>query len=424
MRRITILIAAVLAVFAMLPLDDVLAQSEAPWIVATTIPVDAGIRSAVEAWIGGEAAPVQMTYWAITYVQPRGEDTLVSILALDLITPDEEWRVTDDDKVAWMGTVLVMADSSVEMYSRDPDAQSNSVPKLAMPSLPAPGGGSYVRFPWQAGGSMMYGPRGVHAAGGGGEYATGFLAVDFVGGDDMGSGVAPPRVYSVTAGTVDYVCADSNSTLIRTENTTTNDYYIYAHMLDNANLEIDHEFSAGAYIGNLKYGSFNDTCGWAEQADNHYHLHFGFQAASNSMRMENCILNTSTQKWTCGTQVISTGQFLRGGGGVSGAGDSGGLSISQPSFWDYVVAGVITIWDRTVVQNMPSHTAMQYTHVIYASAKLAIKMAFVLVRSNVNLGPLIAVMMVGLGIKALFALAEFIVFLFKAWKSLVPILGA
>jgi hypothetical protein len=48
----------------------------------------------------------------------------------------------------------------------------------------------------------------------------------------------------------------------------------------------------------------------------------------------------------------------------------------------------------------------------------------VLVHSNVNLGPLITVLIIGLGIKLLFGIAEFIVFLFKAWKSLVPILGA
>lgn len=214
------------------------------------------------------------------------------------------------------------------------------------------------------------------------------------------------------------------TTLVRTYNETTNDYFIYAHLLDNANLVLEHVFTNGSLIGTLKFGSFDDTCGWAEQADNHYHLHFGFQAANNSMRIENCILNTSSQVWMCGTQTISPGEFLIGGGGVNSGGDSGGASIVQPGFWDYVVIGVVTIWDRTVVQNMPSHTAMQYTHVIYASAKLAIRMTFVLVRSNVNLGPLIAVIVFGFGIKLLFGIAEFVVFLFKAWKSLVPVLGA
>lgn len=423
MKKILYVTVLLIASFFILP-GQVRADEDAPQIIKTTKPISADIRAAVEAWIGSEDAPVNVPYWAITYHQARGADTLVSLVALDLITPDQSWRITDDDKVVWMGTVIV--DNlflTVEMYSSDPYDDQASMFKAASPSNAA-GGGSYVRFPWVAGMTMMYGPRGVHAAGGGGEYATGFLAVDFVGGDDMGSGVAPPQVYAVTAGEVDYVCSDSTSTLIRTYNSTTNDYFIYAHLLDNANLELEHEFSAGALIGNLKYGSFNDTCGWAEQSSRHYHLHFGFQAASNTMRMENCILNTGTEKWTCGTQTVSTGQFLRGGGGVSSGGDSGGLSIQQPGFFDYVLTGAITIFDRTVVRAMPSHTSLQYTNVIYTSAKLAIRMAFVLVRSNINLGPLVSVVLLGFGIKAIFSLAEFIVFLFKAWKSLVPVIGA
>lgn len=188
---------------------------------------------------------------------------------------------------------------------------------------------------------------------------------------------------------------------------------------------MDHEFSTGGFIGALKYGSFDDNCGWAEQQDDHYHLHFGFEPANNAFRMEGCILNTSTQKWQCGNETIATGEFLIGGGGVgSGSGNDGGTTVDQPSFWDYVVLGVVSIWDRTVIAAMPNHTAMQFTNVIFSSVKVSLKMARVLVYSNVNLGPLVAVLIFGLGIRGIFGIAEFIVFLFKAWKSLVPVLGA
>jgi hypothetical protein len=230
-------------------------------------------------------------------------------------------------------------------------------------------------------------------------------------------------VYAVTAGVVDYVCSDSTTTLIRTYNSTTNDYFIYAHMLDNANLEMDHAFSAGALIGNLKYGSFDDTCGWAEQKASNYHLHFGFQAANNAMRMENCILDTNTEKWTCGTKTVSSGQFLIGGGGGGGGGGTGETTF-QPGLWDYMVGAFVGIFRTAIVNRLPNHEEMQFVNVLYSSIRLTLQVAYVMVRSNINLAYFMAVVLLGFGIKLLFGIAEFVVFLFKAWKSLVPIAGA
>jgi hypothetical protein len=395
---------------------------EAARVVDTTIAVDPGIRSTVDAWLGANA-PVPFPYWAITYVEARGADTFVSIVALDIPTPETVWHITDSNDPVWMGSLILHEDGSVELYSDGGASEQANAVKLAMPSL-APGGGSAYAFPWQSGGTLMYGPRGVHDAGGGGAYAAGMYAVDFVGGDDMGSGVASNRVYAVYTGTVDYVCEDDTTTLVRTENTETNDYFIYAHLLTNANLVMDHVFSRGALIGSVKYGTFDDSCGYADQTAKHYHLHFGFKFGSGAFRLENCILSASTEKWTCGTQVISTGQFLKGGGGLSGAGDDTGMSVDQPSFWDYVVTGAVSLWDRTVVQNMPTHKAIQYTYVIYSTVKLMLRLARVMVYSNLNLGWFFLIIVFGFSIKIAFGIAEFIVFLFKAWKSLVPIIGA
>lgn len=394
------------------------AQSEPPEIIKAIAPVSTEIRMAVQVWLV-DNAPAPARYWVISYVEPRGDETLVSIAALDIEDPNVRWYITEN--AIWLGTVIVHADMTVEMYSSNvAENVMRHVPKLAMPVL-GPGGGSYVRFPWQAGGTMMYGPRAVHAAG----YSTsGMQAVDFVGGDDMGSGVAPPRVYASTGGVIDYVCNDGTAVAVRVHNASSSDYFIYSHMLNNASLTMDANVSAGGLMGTLKYGTFDDDCGWASQKDNHYHLHYGFSPSGGSYRMENCILSISNATWQCGTQTIRTGQFLKGGGGVFTGGDSGGVAIQQPGFWDYVVTGVITIWDRAVIQSMPPAQNFQYTYVIYTSAKLAIRMAYVLVRSNINLGPLITVVLVGFGIKAIFGIAEFIVFLFKAWKSLVPVLGA
>lgn len=417
MKQITLFI--LLALALSLPSMGVVHAQEAAYVIDTTIPVEPALRSDIDAWLAGNA-PIPLPYWAITYVAPKGLDTFVSLTALDLATADEAWHATDSNQAVWMGSVIVHEDGSVEMYATDVGAQASAL-KLAMPDLT--GGGSAYNFPWSAGGTMMYGPRGVHDAGGG-SYADGMYAVDFVGGDDMGSGVANNNVYAVALGTVDYVCADDTTTLVRTHNAVTDDYFIYAHLLDNVNLAMDHAFSRGALIGATKYGTFDDSCGYADQTAKHYHLHFGFEFGSGYFRLENCILSQTTEKWTCGTQTVSMGQFLKGGGGLGHPADDTGMNVDQPSFWDYVVTGAVSLWDKTIIQNMPTHKTMQYTYVIYSTVKLMLKLARVMVYSNLNLGHLFAVMVVAIGIKIAFGIAEFIVFLFKAWKSLVPIIGA
>lgn len=420
MKEIKLILFIMMITLMAFPFNVASAQEPAH-VVDTTRPVATDVRSSIDSWLA-TSAPVPYPYWAITYVQVGLQDTFVSLAALNIATPTDRWNMTDGDTVAWMGTVVIRFDGTVEMYS---DALAYVPAKKVLASLIyAPGGGQAVRFPWQSGGTLMYGPRGVHAAGGGGSYATGFSAVDFVGGDDMGSGVASSSVYAVAGGTVDYVCADATTTLVRTADAGSNSYYIYAHLLDNANLAMGHSFARGSLLGSLKYGSFDDNCGWAEQTDKHYHLHFGFQPANNAMRLENCILNTSTGKWTCGTQTISTGQFLVGGGGVGTPGDDTGNSVSQPGFFDYMLAGAVGVWDAAIVRNAPAHITNQYIYVLYNTVKLVLKLAYVLIYSNVNLTYLIAIVFFGLYIQASLWTLEMIAFGFKAWKSLIPVVGA
>lgn len=403
MKKLSPIFILLIALFAAVPVG---AQGPAAHVFHNTVPVNDEIRAALDAWLPVNA-PAPTPYYSITYVEPVSmTETIVSLAALP--TNDLAWRFTDG--VVWAGSVVVLNDGSVSYYNPEPVAHA---PRLANLIEPAPGGGANIRFPWAAGSTMMYGRAAVHAGG----YSTSYLAVDFVGGDDMGSGVAGPQVYAVAAGEINYICDDGTSVAIGMVDAVNNNNYIYAHLIDNGNLTMSNTFNQGALIGTLKYGTFDDTCGNADQQNNHYHLHFGFEPANNAFRMENCILNTSTEKWLCGTTTISTGQFLRGGGGAA-------QGVSQPSFWDYLVAGVVTVYDKAVVQNLPNHSAFQFTYVIYSTVKLTLKILFVLVYSNVNLGPLFTVIGIGLTFKALLATAEFVVFLLKAWKSLVPVFGA
>ena len=67
---------------------------------------------------------------------------------------------------------------------------------------------------------------------------------------------------------------------------------------------------------------------------------------------------------------------------------------------------------------------MQFTTTLYSTIQLVLRMSYATLYSNINLGPLMTALIFAIGIKASFGIAEFVVFLFKAWKSLVPVLGA
>jgi hypothetical protein len=425
-KKVSFIILFLLLVL-IIPINSVAADGETPYIFDTTIPVSAEIKADVNAWLA-VSAPVPVSYWAITYVGAADEsgNSFVSLVALDLDSPDDEWHIYDDEIVKWMGSVIVHADHSIDVHSDGgySDSVSRASP-IKRASALLDGGGGNVRFPWEGGASMMYGTRGIHAAGGGGSYAIGFSAVDFLGGDDLGSSVASNRIYAVAMGEVDYVCEDATTTLIRTENTETDDYYIYAHLLDNLSLIEGYTFYQGDYIGSVKYGSFDDDCGWAEQTPQHYHLHFGFKPAGGFFTMEGCTLSMSTEEWDCGGETISTGQFIMNGwGGAPTTGEDAGGYATQFNFWDLMLVGASSMWDKFVLQNMPEHTANTFLYALYNGVSVAVRIARVMVYGNINLGHLASVVFFGLSIKAIFAFAEFIVFLFKAWKSLIPVIGA
>lgn len=380
-------------------------------VVDVTVDVAPAIRSAVDAWLAVRP-PVSLPFYAITYVNPRGADTFVSLAALNIAKPTDTWHVTDST-VAWIGSVLVRADGSVRPLWQPVKPDIGLIKVLSMPKLA--GGGSDVRFPFDTGKKMMYGEAGVHAAGGGGSYAVGFDAVDFLGGSDLGSGVASSNVWAAYDGVVDYVCEDAVTTLVRVTDETSGHSFIYAHLLDNANLVEAHEFNRGDKIGTLKYGTFDDDCGWAEQTDIHYHLHFGFEMEGNSFRLENCVLSGSSEDWACGSDTVVPGEYLLSNG-TPGTGET----TTNPSFWDMAITGFMQFWTTAIIENLPTHKTMEYTYVLYNAVKLVFKIAWVMVYSNINLGHLMTVLFIALAFKFLVGIAELVAFLFKAYNELFP----
>jgi len=423
-RSITLFAVVILSSYMAMPAR---AQSETPYIIRATKPISGELRERLDAWLAVDP-PSNARYYIVTYTQERGNETLVSLAGVDLETPESPWKL-EDDTTTWVGTVVVAANGDVSPFqlARASRGLGGLLSLSLSPHLSA-GGGSYVAFPWEAGKSVVYGPRGVH---GSGDYGTsGMIAVDLVSGPDMGPGAASDGVYASDAGIVDYVCDDGLTVAVRTYNETTDDYFIYAHMLDNANLALESEFSKGQLLGTLKHGSFNDDCGWASQSADHWHLHWMFVPASGSFRAESCRLTVSTQKWDCNGTTVGTGGILTGGGGVGTSGSSSGSGSDDPtsnlpnSMWSMLINGVIGIMNRLLTSVMPEGGgAGDVFYVLTTSIIMTFKLVRVLTFQSVNIYPIIFAIGFIIGVKLFFAVLYLILFLLRLWRQLVPVIG-
>jgi len=422
MKRLYNILVLLILLVGMFPIN--VSAQEVPHVIRSTKPISTDLRGYLDAWLAVDA-PSSVIYYIVTNTTEKAEGTRVSLVGVNLASPDEAWSFEDGAGAVWVGSVTVLSDGTVELQVL---ADHPSL-KYAMPSKAA-GGGSYVAFPFASGRSMQFGPRGVH---GEGDYGTsGMLFVDLVSGDDMGASSAPPYIYASDAGIIDYVCDDGTSVAVRTFNEDTGDYFLYAHLLDNASLEEDTEFTRGQLIGSLKYGTFDPPgtdCGWAAQADNHYHVHWGFVPAAGKFQVGSCVLTVSTQKWACGDKTVSIGGWLTGGGGFSTPGDSSGQTgagapVEDPTFWDYLLVGVLSVVDRGIFKLLPEHNSFELFYVIMNVLTIMLKIVRVLVFQNISLYPLIVVFGIAFTFRAVMFVVWLIAALFKAWKSLVPVLGA
>lgn len=362
-------------------------------IVNGSIPISTDLRTQLLAYLEA-TPPASVPYYAVTYVQQAQDSTYLSLAALDLASADEVWTMETHDggkrQAVWAGTVQLFFTGGGQLLDNFPEGHAHLA---AM--LPAAGGGSNVSFPFKAGKSMMYGPRGIH---GSGDYGTsGMNAVDLVGGTALGSNVASATIYASAPGAVDYVCNDDTSVAIRTHDSSSGDYYVYAHLLNNANLEIGHVFAKGSTLGTLKSGSFNDTCGWADQSDNVYHVHWMFKPSNNAFQAENCMLKFSDKKWYCGSKVIAIGGFITSTTGGSGIDDPIGTSGGgYYSFWDGVINGVTTVAGK-ILGLLPEHNSPALLlKILFNAISLSFRMAYVFIRGNFNLTSMIVI--IGLGL--------------------------
>lgn len=414
--------------FLVLSITPAHAQAQPGQIVSINSPISAELRAALTTWLE-TSPPSSAVYYAVTYTQPIGFDTYVSLVGLNIEHPDDFWSIVGDEfgnqQVIWMDTVRVYEDGAITF----PFAQQARTLKLALPALsplPGAGGGSYVRFPWQPGKAVQYGILGVHDADFGLDANT-YGAVDLISGTDMGSGAANDSVYASVSGTITHICNYEDTRAVRL--TGGGDTFLYAHLLPNANLVIDHTFQAGQMMGTLAHGSFVDECGNAIQKDKHWHLHWGFAMSNNSFQAEGCILKGTSVvgAWQCGNTNVKVLGYLYHYGNIGVNPDTGTVGIhlgeaagGGPSFWDYILPGFKGIFDALLLNNLPEHSSAtsQLITPIMNGVKIVFRIAGVLLRGNLNLAPALGVVVLAISIKLTLTLITFAGYIWRIIKSI------
>jgi hypothetical protein len=195
------------------------------------------------------------------------------------------------------------------------------------------------------------------------------------------------------------------------------------HLEDNANLSLSHEFGKNELLGSLVYGTFDDSCGWAEQQDDHYHIHWMFTPSGGHFQAEGCILDVASQKWTCGTQTVGIGGQLYGGGG-SGTGiddpvNVGGSVNKETAFWDYMLIGFVSIFDAGILKLLPQHNSpTEMIAALYNIVRIFLRVVWTLTRFNINLGPVMALIFIVIATKLLFGAIWFVFAILRAFKAI------
>jgi len=433
------MILVILLAFLGIGITPAYAQTPAQ-IISINKPMSAELRAALDAWLIS-TPPSDAVYYAVTYHQFMGEYTFVSLVGLNIATPDAFWSLVGDEEgnqqVIWMDSIYVYPDGTITPISTQQQEQAG-VSKLAIPELmplPGAGGGTSVRFPWQPAKAVQYGLLGIHHAG----YGTGgsWFAVDLVSGSDMGAGAASDKVYASASGSISHICDYGDTVAVRI--TGANDAFLYAHLLPNANLVAEQTFATGAFIGSLKHGSFVDECGNAVQQDDHWHVHWGFEmkgAGLQTFQAEGCTLKKSETymagTWFCGNTEIKPRGYLTHFGNISIDPEDGtvGLHTGEgegagggPSFWTYLIGGIKDMFGILFLDNLPEHSSdlLKFITPIMNGVKIVFRIAQVLFRGNLNLAPAVIVISAAISLKIMINAIMFFGYIIRVIKS-VPIL--
>lgn len=373
---------ATLLLILLLTVKPVSADS-IPW-ARHTVTVPLVVEQAVGTALLENQVP-GASYYAITDVSMRGLVYMVSIAAIGQCEP-QSWNLDcavrlftaayDGETAALEGTPEYdfMTSSFMRDYHQiNPSAQTHGTEGGEdgdYPNLPV--------LPFRPGTKVLIGPRGVHDAG----YSlTGWKAVDLVSGTDMGGNAAPNEVYASVDSEITYVCRDDHSVAVRAGN------FLYAHLMDNANLTVGYDLKRGVKFASMVIGSFSDTCGWASQQPNHWHLHFAVPG-TNATEFSGWLFKPFEGMFISSNgERIGTGDYLTNWTTTSdgSSGDPGEQIKQGNSFWDSIVAGLINFVRSGVLSRFDKRTNTDYASVYVNASGVVLRIFFILFSTSFKL---------------------------------------
>lgn len=353
------------------------------------------VPAGIQAWAITDALEYTPGTWAISVAGLAGD-------------PSDGWSI--EGEAVWLGRVSAYTniDGSYTVEVLPPEAMGGTTAEE-----PPDGGGSAntgLIFPWYAGTNVWYGQLGVHTGWTTSTSSTyaGWQAVDFV--SDGSTGMAPNMVYAAKSGSVSWACRDGVSLAIRIGD------LLYLHLDDNG-ISTGTYYAQGQAIGPMVEGNFNPPggsiqCGYAAQDSDTWHLHLAFPPPSNGLfRMESCVLDISTESWTCNGTTVDPGDELTSTWIIPGVppgsdpppgdpppGDEGTTGGAR-NFWGAILNALTGVIAMLIYGTAPSHTQLGLVTIVTSSVNTVLGATFVLFFSLFRPAFLIAVIKIIMGLE-------------------------
>lgn len=394
MKKISHVSALLLVLMLSMCTKPTRAQNPPAQVIAGTVPIGSDVRDALETYLT-DNPPAPAVFYAPTYFHDKGAYALVSLAALVINSADDPWSMETKEgetpSVMWVGSFRVYPDGTVDPINHQANqAGSQKMARIALLGLelgsPAEAGGSNaIRLPFELGKAMQYGSRLIHGLG---DYGTsGLYAVDLVGGDGLGTNVAGPYVYASWHGYVDYICNDETSKAAYIIDEVDGNQFVYAHLNAYTTLELEQAVNTGELLGTLRYGTFDDECGWAEQGDNNYHVHWMFEPSLGAYQVAGWTILQSDQKFHNASQAIGAGGWILNSPTANGVDDP--TTSPTPSFWDNVVHALVGFFGVVAGLFPPHNSTTSMLVGIRNVVTLVVRLAWVLLRGKLALSPIV-----------------------------------
>lgn len=378
------------------PTGQVRMEESGITMLPSTIPVRQDLQQRTLELLAEDAPQRSIFTYAITNIDQSGNYYYLSVAGL----PQDAEKMRLSDSI-WLGLVTIADFPGLPGYVESA-ALSTANSQDDDPGNPGYGkGGSVNILPFRDKTNAIYGVLGVHNCG----YAlNGWKAVDLFPEENM--------VYSSNDGNVSYVCRDDHQVALRVgEN-------LYTHLVDRGQRTGDH-YDQGQAISGIVTGSFDDTCGYADQQPANYHVHFCFiPNPAGTWAADGYAINVNNSDgWLKGGVYTETLETLTADWANANIGDLPGPAAGT-NFWDSIVGGLTSMFTSATAP-LPEHQAQGIADLSLQKTTPIMALLYMFVFSNFNMTIPILVF----GIVFLLEVVRIFYALYMLVKKLIPVIG-